>query len=74
MNGFSDIIEVTKWSPLFYVEGTMENTTKDRILDEALIMFAENGYKGTNLRDLASQLGLSKGAYYQKCGTPLFDW
>ena len=43
----------------------MENSTKNRILDEALIMFAENGYKGTNLRDLASQLGLSKSALYK---------
>ena len=43
----------------------MENTTKIRILDEALIMFAENGYKGTNLRDLAARLGLSKSALYK---------
>lgn len=43
----------------------MENSTKNRILDEALIMFAENGYKGTNLRDLAAQLGLSKSALYK---------
>lgn len=43
----------------------MENTTKIRILDEALNMFAENGYKGTNLRDLASRLGLSKSAIYK---------
>lgn len=43
----------------------MENSTKNRVLDEALIMFAENGYKGTNLRDLAAQLGLSKSALYK---------
>ena len=43
----------------------MENTTKIRILDEALNMFAENGYKGTNLRDLAARLGLSKSALYK---------
>ena len=43
----------------------MENTTKSRILDEALVMFAENGYKGTNLRDLAARLGLSKSALYK---------
>ncbi|MBR6645941.1 MAG: TetR/AcrR family transcriptional regulator, partial [Clostridia bacterium] len=43
----------------------MEYTTKSRILDEALVMFAENGYKGTNLRDLAAQLGLSKSALYK---------
>lgn len=43
----------------------MENTTKSRILDEALVLFAENGYKGTNLRELASRLGLSKSALYK---------
>lgn len=43
----------------------MENTTKSKILDEALVMFAENGYKGTNLRELAARLGLSKSALYK---------
>ncbi len=43
----------------------MENTTKSRILDEALVMFAENGYSGTNLRELAARLGLSKSALYK---------
>lgn len=43
----------------------MENTTKSKILDEALVLFAENGYKSTNLRDLAARLGLSKSALYK---------
>ena len=43
----------------------MENTTKERILDAALVSFAENGYRGTNLRDLAAGLGLSKSALYR---------
>jgi len=43
----------------------MENSTRSRILDEALVMFAENGYKGTNLRDLAARMGLSKSALYK---------
>lgn len=43
----------------------MGNTTRDRILDEALISFATNGYKGTNLRDFAAGLGLSKSALYK---------
>ena len=43
----------------------MENTTKEKILDAALISFAENGYKGTNLRDLAAGMGLSKSALYK---------
>jgi len=43
----------------------MENNTKERILSEALVMFAENGYRGSNLRDLAAALGLSKSALYK---------
>ncbi len=42
----------------------MENT-KEKILDAALLSFAENGYRGTNLRDLAGGLGLSKSALYK---------
>lgn len=43
----------------------MENSTKNRILDEALVLFAENGYKGTNLRDLAARLNVTKSALYK---------
>ena len=43
----------------------MELSTKERILERALVSFAENGYKGTNLRDLAAGLGLSKSALYR---------
>lgn len=43
----------------------MEHTTKERILEEALFMFAEKGYKGTNLRELAARLNLSKSALYK---------
>ena len=46
-------------------EEGMENKTKERILEEALVSFADKGYKGTNLRDLAAQLGLSKSALYR---------
>ena len=42
----------------------MGKETKDRILDEALVSFVENGYKGTNLRDFSAGLGLSKSALY----------
>ncbi len=42
----------------------MGKDTKDRILDAALACFAENGYKGTNLRDFAAGMGLSKSALY----------
>ena len=43
----------------------MGNTTKEKILDGALVSFAENGYKGTNLRDLAAGMELSKSALYR---------
>ena len=46
-------------------EVIMANSTKDRILEEALICFAENGYQGTNMRELAARLGLSKSALYK---------
>lgn len=42
----------------------MQNT-KEKILEKALISFATNGYKGTNLRDLATELNLSKSALYK---------
>lgn len=43
----------------------MAGDTKERILNKALEMFATGGYKGTNLRDLADALGLSKSALYR---------
>lgn len=43
----------------------MQKSTKDLILDEALLSFSENGYKGTNLRDMAGRIGLSKSALYK---------
>lgn len=43
----------------------MEYSTKEKILDAALVSFVDNGYKGTNLRDLAAGLGLSKSALYR---------
>ena len=43
----------------------MATDTRERILNKALEMFSTYGYKGTNLRDLASELGLSKSAIYR---------
>ena len=42
----------------------MGKETKDKILYTALVSFAENGYKGTNLRDFAAGIGISKSALY----------
>lgn len=52
----------------------MEHSTKDRILDVALVTFAEHGYRGTNLRDLAARLGLSKSALYKHYGSKEDIW
>lgn len=52
----------------------MEHSMKNRILDEALILFAENGYKGTNLRDLAARLQVTKSALYKHYNSKEHIW
>jgi len=52
----------------------MEQSTKDRILTEALVLFAEKGYKGANLRDLAARLALSKSALYKHYDSKEHIW
>jgi AcrR family transcriptional regulator len=39
-------------------------TTRERILDVALDLFARKGYAETSLREIAAELGLSKAALY----------
>ena len=43
----------------------MANDTKERILDAALEMFSQNGYAGTNIRELSASLGLVKSGVYK---------
>ena len=43
----------------------MGKGTKERILMAALDMFAEKGYAGTNVRELAGSLGLGKSSLYR---------
>ena len=43
----------------------MANDTKERILAAALEMFSENGYAGTNIRELTASLGLVKSSMYK---------
>ena len=43
----------------------MENDTKERILEAALEMFSQNGYAGTNIRELSASLGLVKSGVYK---------
>ncbi|MBQ6332425.1 MAG: TetR/AcrR family transcriptional regulator [Clostridia bacterium] len=39
--------------------------TKERILEAALEMFSQNGYAGTNIRELSASLGLVKSGVYK---------
>ncbi len=43
----------------------MANGTKERILEAALEMFSQNGYAGTNIRELSASLGLVKSGVYK---------
>lgn len=39
--------------------------TKNRILESALLLFAQRGYEATSISDIASELGITKGALYR---------
>ena len=43
----------------------MAEGTKERILETALELFAQNGYLGTSMNDIAGQLGFTKAALYK---------
>ena len=43
----------------------MTKDTKEKILAAALEMFSQNGYAGTNIRELSESLGLVKSAMYR---------
>ena len=43
----------------------MAGDTKERIVDVALGLFAQSGYLGTSMSDIAKQLGITKGALYK---------
>ena len=43
----------------------MAKDTKERILAAALEMFSQNGYAGSNIRELTSSLGLVKSSMYR---------
>ena len=47
------------------MEVLMANDTKERILAAALEMFSQNGYAGTNIRELSASLGLVKSGVYK---------
>lgn len=43
----------------------MAGDTKERIMETALELFAERGYLGTSMNDIAKQLGFTKAALYK---------
>ena len=43
----------------------MAKDTKERILATALELFSQNGYAGTNIRELTASLGLGKSSMYR---------
>ena len=43
----------------------MAGETKERILEAAFELFAQSGYSGTSMNDIAKQLGITKGALYK---------
>ena len=40
-------------------------STKEKILEEALKLFAQSGYMGTSMNEIASRLGVTKAALYK---------
>ena len=43
----------------------MAGDTKTRILETALELFAQRGYLGTSMNDIAQRLGITKAALYK---------
>ena len=52
----------------------MANDTKERILEAALEMFSQNGYAGTNIRELSALLGLVKSGIYKHYASKEAIW
>ena len=50
---------------MLFLEVLMAKDTKERILAAALEMFSQNGYAGTNIRELTASLGLVKSSMYK---------
>ena len=48
-----------------------EKNTKEKILEEALKLFAQSGYMGTSMNEIASRLGVTKAALYKQYWTAL---
>jgi AcrR family transcriptional regulator len=44
-------------------------STKELIKENAIILFAEHGYKGTAINDIANAVGIKKGSFYGHYGS-----
>jgi TetR/AcrR family transcriptional regulator len=42
---------------------------RDRMIEVALHAFAENGYQGARIEDMAAELGIAKGSFFQYFGS-----
>ena len=51
-----------------------EKPMKERILEEALQLFSQNGYTGTSMNDIAAKLGVTKAALYKHCRESIRVW
>ena len=40
-------------------------TTKERIIEEALTLFAEKGYQGTSVKNIADAVGIKDSSLYK---------
>ncbi len=47
-----------------FLGGFMEKSTKEKILDAALNLFAQKGYKGASVRMIAREVGIRESALY----------
>ena len=54
----------------------MVGNTKERIMEAALELFAQSGYLGTSMSDIAGQLGITKAALYKHYAgkQEILDW
>jgi len=52
----------------------MATDTRERILLAALEMFSQNGYAGTNIRELAASLGMGKSSMYRHFESKVQIW
>ena len=43
----------------------MKKSTKEKILEESLELFSQNGYSGTSMSDIADKVGITKAALYK---------